>query len=114
MIMMNPNKGRVTTIVASIKAKRGLGGEASSAPDQAYEEYKEKPESDTMAAKMAAMDSFLVASEKKDSRAMVRALTTFLELCEGYEEEESGEDESGKKKDAPAYSSPQYGSHTQD
>lgn len=106
---MNPNKGRVTTIVASIKKQRGMGG-SESPSDQPREELKEReePETDTMAAKMAAMDSLAVALEKRDSKGMVRAMKTFLELCQGYDE-----DEEEPKKDQP-YSSPQHGAHTRD
>jgi hypothetical protein len=113
MIMMNPNKGRVTTIVASIKQKKGFGQKPShdGPEDQPREEYKEAPTTDTMAAKMAAMDSFLVASDKKDSRGMVRALTTFMEICQGYAEDD--EEPREEPQDKP-YSSPQYGSSHQD
>jgi hypothetical protein len=88
MIMMNPNKDRVTTIVASIQKDKN--GNPSG-----REELKEErgTVTDAMAAKEAAMDSFLVAVDKKDSRGMVRAMKTFLELCEyeGDGEEEKGE-----------------------
>jgi hypothetical protein len=114
MIMLNPNKGRVTTIVASIMKKKGVGGQNGNEPAGEMYEEEERPESDAMAAKMAAMDSLAVAMEKRDAKGMVRAMQTFLEVCEYGEPEEKEEDDGNERReDSPAYSSPQYGSQKQ-
>lgn len=95
MLMLSPNKSRVTTIIASIKRKKGMPGERESqmeGPDQ-YEEQRGVP-SDSAAAKEATMDSFIIAMEKKNSRAMARALEQFLELChESYESDQERDEE---------------------
>lgn len=102
MIMMNPNKDRVTTIVASI------GRDKNGNADGREEFKREDPGNvtDAMAAKEAAMDSLLVAIDKKDSRGMVRAMKTFMDLCE-YEE---GDDQG----DAGGSSQNPYGSDSRD
>lgn len=103
--MMKPNSGRVTTIVENIRKQKTGGAKPGGREEGEREEHK--PETDTMAAKMAAMDSFIVATEKKDARGMVRALETFHEICKGYGDEEE-EPEEPKTDISKPYSSPQY------
>ena len=89
MLMQHPNKGRVTTIIASIKKQKGMG----QSEDGGQEQYREQkgPSSENGRAKEGAMEGFLSASQKNDPRGMVRALQTFFDLC--YADSEASEDE---------------------